>query len=325
MSFLTDPATGNYLTDPLTSGYMVDDINTLGDPAGVTVETAIVEDDNIVLSWPNYITQATLSSPDTWVSTLPLANLKDPVFSNIAKVSATAATINATFANFTQIGTIAFANHSLSSGATVRVSLYYDTAQTQLIYDSGLIDVWTRVYNSLDLLWEDASFWDGRPSNEDRAAYTTLFYAYMPQNYGAKSVKIVIDDPANPDGFMTFGRLMLSKFFTPFYNASYGLKYTPKSNTSLTFCNGTAYAREAKQNRLVTFNLDYLSRNEAFKKIWSAMRSQDINKELLYSERKARDQYSIETSIIGRFEQLSPLDQPSFDLFANPINLIEIL
>jgi hypothetical protein len=284
-----------------------------------------VSDENIVISWPNYIAQASLSSPNAWVSTLPLANLRDPVFSNLAKVSATEATINAEFADFTQIGTIALANHNLSSNATVRVFLYYDAAQTELIYDSGLVDVWTRVYNSLDLLWEDPSFWDGRPSNEDRAAYTTLFYTYMPQNYGVKSVKIVIDDSANPDGFLSFGRLMLSKYFSPNYNASYGLKYTPKSNTSLTFCNGTAYAREAKQNRLVTFNLDYLSKNEAFKKIWSAMRSQDISKEVLYSEHKTRDQYSIETSIMGRFEQLSPVDQPSFSLFSNAINLIEIL
>jgi hypothetical protein len=135
----------------------------------------------------------------------------------------------------------------------------------------------------------------------------------------------VITDPNNPDGFLTFGRLLLSKFFSPNYNASYGIKYTPKSNTNLTFCNGTAYARRAQQNRLVTFNLDYLSEDEAFKKVWQAMRSQDVYGEILYSETKAKNRFSAEKTMIGRFEQLSPLDQPSFDLFANPINLIEIL
>jgi hypothetical protein len=325
MSYYINQSGAYYVNE--SGAYYVDDLNTAGDPEGGTVvaESASTQDENIVMSWPNHVISATLTSPDSWVSTLPLANLRDPVFSNIAKVSATTATINATFASFTQVGTLALANHNLSASATVRFYLYQDAAQTQLLYDSGDIRVWTRIYNTLDLLWQDENLWGGGPTAEDRAAYTTLFYAYANSNYGIKSIKIVINDPDNPDGFMTFGRLMLSRFFTPTYNCSYGIKRGLKSNTQLVECNGTQYARVKQQNRYVTFGLDYLLENEAFKKVYAAMRSQDIYKEILFSEGFTRNQYSIETSMIARFEQLNPLDQPHFSLFSNAINLIEIL
>jgi hypothetical protein len=281
---------------------------------------------NIVLSWPNLVDKATLTSPDTWVTTLPLGNLQDPVLSNIAKIADTDTSISATFSGYTQLSTVALANHNLSVTATVRIYAYYDTAQTTLLYDSGDIEVWQRVYDSLDLNWEDDNFWDGKPSNEQRQEFTPLFYYYLPNILTAKAVKIVITDDDNPDDFISLGRLFLGRYFIPDYNASYeGFERTAISKTTVVECNNTRYYRVRKTARMQTLNLAYLNQAEALQKIYHAQITQGIDKEILYSDSTTIDQYSIMTSILGTLENLSPIAQPNFSQYGAKLNIMEKL
>lgn len=280
---------------------------------------------NIVLSWPNRISEATITSLETWSSTLPLSNLKLNALSDIAKVAATSTTIKFSFADFTQIGTIALANHNLSTTATIRIYLYYDAAQTTLLYASGDVGAWSAVYDTLELEWEDVGCWDGLPSEARRKEFTSLFYHYASSNFGVISGKIVITDTLNPDGFITIGRLMLSRWFTPTINATYGFERGYKTSTTMSDCNDTRYYRRRKPRRTKTLTFDGLNKSEAILQILDAQRSQGIDKEVLYSDTIEKDQYTAATSFLATLSDLPLISQPHFIFHGAKVNLEEIL
>lgn len=280
---------------------------------------------NIVLSWPNRINEATITSLETWSTSLPLSNLSIAALSDLAKLSATSTTIKFTFSDFTQIGTIALANHNLSTTANIRIYLYYDAAQTTLLYDSGNIAAWQAVYDTLELEWEDVGCWDGLPSDAKRKEFTTLFYHYASSNFGIVSGKIVITDTSNPDGFITIGRLMLSRWFSPTINASYGFERGYKTSTTMSDCNDTRYYRRRKPRRTKALVFDGLNKSEAILQILDAQRSQGIDKEILYSDTIEKDQYTAATSFLGTLADLSPISQPNFTFHGAKINLEEVL
>lgn len=279
---------------------------------------------NIVLAWPNLVDIATLTSPQTWLATLPLSNLQDPVFGHVAKTASTTVTINSAFADYRQIGAMALPNHNLSVTATVRIYMYYDAAQTTLLYDTGDILAWPRVYDSVQLNWEDTNFWDGTPTNEQRAQFTPLFVNFLPQLFTVRSVKIVITDSANPDGFIKLGRLFLAPYFIPEFNTTYdGFERSQVTTTQISDCKGTAYFQVRKTKRRQTINLAFLSESEALQRIYMMQLTQGIDKEILYSDKLTTDQYSIITSMIGNLESLSPLTQPNLAQRGAKINILE--
>jgi len=281
---------------------------------------------NIVLAWPNYIDEATLTSPQSFISTLPLVNVQDRVFSNIAKTTALTLTINCAFANYRPLGAVALANHNLSINATIRIYSYYDAGQTVLLNDTGDLQVWESVFNSVDLEWEDDNFWMGTPTDAQRALFTSLYYYFLPNNYATKSLKIVITDSGNADGYLKIGRLFAAPYFVPTINASYdGWERGYKVDTDVADCLGTEYFRVKSQRRTKALNLAYLNESEALNKMYMMQKTQGIHKEVLYADSTDKNQYSIQTSFIGRLADLSPLQQPNFAYHGAKINLLEIV
>jgi hypothetical protein len=280
---------------------------------------------NVVLSWPNKINLATITSPQTWVTSMPLYNISDPVFSHVAKVNLTATDINMTFSDFTTVGTVALANHNLSSDATIRIKLFYDTAMTDLLIDTGILSVWSAVFDTTGLEWETNNFWDGLPDNEQRARFTTLFYTYLDNNYGCKASKISLSDPLNADGFITIGRAILAPYFIPAINADYGFDRGFTTSTEKTDCNDTEYFRVKRQRRTKSLQLSSLTKGEAIFAMYDMQRSQGIDGEVLYSDQTEIDQYSMATSFVGRLTDLNPITMPNFTQNQVRINLKEIV
>jgi hypothetical protein len=280
---------------------------------------------NVVLSWPNYVEKATLSSTTAWVATLPLTQLKNPILGDIAKTAATTTKIKWVYDKHRALGTVALARHNFSISAQARIRVFYDAAETTVLYDSGYFDVWPSVYDSLELEWEDDNFWLGKPENDEREQFTSLFYHYLPENYGSVAGEIEIVDPDNPDGFLSAGRLFLSKYFVPELNVSYGaFSRGAATSTTSVQCGDTDYWKVRAVRRTKNLGFDWLSESEA-NQLYQAQLTNGLDKEVLYSDELERGPYSITTSFLGTLENLNPIDQPNFAQNTMKINLKEKL
>lgn len=90
------------------------------------------------LAWLNAIDAATLSTTGTVYSTLPVANLANPIPSKPFRTSASTS-FTAVFASATDIDVLGLAGCTASKGDTIRHQLY--NASNTLLHDSTVIDI----------------------------------------------------------------------------------------------------------------------------------------------------------------------------------------
>lgn len=91
-------------------------------------------------------------------------------------------------------------NHNLSSSASLRIRVYYDSARTSLEYDSGIRVV----------------------SASADVEVTPLFAILSSFPITSPYIRINISDATNTDGYMEFGRIMVQSTWYPELNVAYG-------------------------------------------------------------------------------------------------------
>lgn len=289
-----------------------------------------LDPDKITLCWPNYVDGATLSGGN-YVPTLPLANAQDRRFAAVAKTASTDPADTqfvVTLPRRRRISCAAVPAHNFTSSAQIRVRVYRDTARTDLVDDSGMVDVWPVVYTLEDVIWGDDNFWNRKLSEEDRAAYTPLAIVFLNEPTTAEAVHVELFDEANPDGALTFGRAFVSDAWQPEYNASYGLQDGYDSGTEIVQASDkarTEYADRVTPKRTVSMQLDFLSEDEAFLRLHRLRRTQDIAGEVLYVFSTRPSPANFARTFMARQQSLDPITHPYFNNFDTSINLLEIL
>ena len=289
-----------------------------------------LDPDKITLCWPNYVPTATLSG-GSWVPTLPLQHVQDRRLAVVAK----SATLDPADTQFTitlpkrkRLHVLALASHNLSPAATVRARVYRDAEKTDLIYDTGVQNVWPIVYMLNDVIWGDDNFWNRRLSEDDRSTYTPLSLLFFDERLIGTAVDVEINDSGNPDGAVELGRVILADAWQPEYNAAYGIQHGYDTGTTLTEARDTArteYADEVTPKRTVSFDLKHLNEDEAFLRLHRLQRTQDIVGEILYVYSTAPSPANFARAMLCRQEALNPITHPYFANYENPMSLLEIL
>ncbi len=287
----------------------------------------------VALCWPNRIDEATLSSSGaSWVSTLPLANLKDRILKKVARTAAaTSVTIGVLLPTERLIGVVALVNHNLSVKATMRVKAYEGVnSATKLLFDSGAnYRVWPIIQKPKSMAWNSSNFWLGTIEEEQRQSYTPFAAYFAALNKGGQFIEITITDTNNTDGYIQVGRLFVGQWIEPEFNPGYGgitHGYVDPTEIQEVPSAGTEYFYEHAKKRTVSLSWEHLSLSDAFSGVYDAYRSQGVSREVLYAYSKnPLDANFYARMFLGRFSSLDPIGMPYFNAYSASINLQEIL
>lgn len=287
----------------------------------------------VSLCWPNRIDEATVTSSGvTWLTTLPLANVKDRIIKKVARTAAaTSVTLKVLLPKERLIGVVALVNHNLSISATMQVKAYKGINNTTaLLFDSGAANrVWPILTRQSELAWGSSNFWLGTIEEEQRQSYTKLATYFADLNKGGRYVEIIINDPANTDGYIQIGRIFVGQWIEPKINPAYGgitQGYVDTTEIQEVTSVGTEYFYPHAKKRTVTLTWGDLSLSDAFSGVYDAFRSQGVSGEVLYAYSKnVLDQNFYARTFLARMTQPPAIGMPYFNAYDTSVYLQEIL
>ncbi len=186
-----------------------------------------LDPNKIALCWPNYIDDAVVSG-GAWVPTLPLEHIQDDRTSVVAKTASldpADTQFSITLPKRERLQVLAIYAHNLSARATIRVRVYRDAGQTDLIDDTGWQNVWPVLYGLDGVIWGNDNFWNRRLSEDDRTKYTPLTPVLFEERLLGTSLHVELLDTSNPDGAIMLGRVMPADVWQPIKNLDWNVSH----------------------------------------------------------------------------------------------------
>lgn len=289
---------------------------------------------NVLLAHPNVADAGTLSG-GSWQ--VPLSNLQDRRLSRVAR-STTAAKADSQFTLdlgvSRLVSVVAVVRHNISTAGLWRLRLSNDTGFSRPVFDNAVtvppagIDglrmdflaqsyaswdpdwqlAWPTLYPPASLEWEDDNFWTGSITEEWRREYPSMLLVVLPKPTAARYVRLEVDDPTNPDGYIELGRVFVGRAWSPRYNASWGASIGWETDTTVSrSLSSTPYFDRKPGRRVQRFDLGYLSKDEAFANVFEVQRQAGVDREVLLVFDKDDPINMLRQSYLGRFRALNPV------------------
>lgn len=270
---------------------------------------------NVMLGFPNRIDAATLSG-GSWQASLPLTNLKNRTLGKVAR-SADALAASTKFdldlGAEKNIRLLSLINHNLSLDATVQIKASATADFAVLLYDSGTVDVWPAMYNTLDLDWEDDNWWDGKYTDEQRNGYTWTFVQLLTSRILARYWRVEITDTTNAAGYVQIGRVFIGPTWQPTINMSYGASLAWETDTQEQRArSGALYFDRRNPRRTVRFSLQNMLVDEALAMAFEIQRRAGLDAEVLYIFDPDDTVHALRRRFLGRLRELSPIEYPYY-------------
>lgn len=183
----------------------------------------------ILFGWPLVSDSATLSG-GSWLSGLPLTNLKTNALGTVARSSTDSnadTIINVDCGAASAISVVALVRHNLRSAAQWRIRGGSDVTFATSSYDSGTVNVWS-------YQWAVGSLPSGHPNASSRLLTDAQIDALnpkrdavlvLPTEVSARYWRIEIFDSSNADNYVEIGRLVMAPRYQPSYNFSPGAEF----------------------------------------------------------------------------------------------------
>lgn len=290
----------------------------------------MLNENKLILAWPNHVDKASIES-GSYLPSLPLLNAKNRVLARKARTtdlnpSSTLFELEFDGSRLTDV--IAIASHNFSNSAQIRIRMYDDIPKLDLVYDTGVIDVWPSVYTQDELEWENLNFWEGTVLQEDIESYTPLFFHIAKSDVLLYPRKILVEifDPSNPIGYVEFGRVFVGTAFQPKLNMQFGASIGYNINTEVELAlDNTEYFDRKRPRRTASFTLDGLTMQEGHSTVMSLIRTQGTDQEVFFTYQNSEDTLQYNRTFLARLQQPDPIRQPYFDRLETSINLLEII
>lgn len=282
-----------------------------------------------LLAYSNRIDSATLSG-GSWVSTLPLNNLKDRNQGVVARSTNDALASTKFYVDLGSVKTVrtfGAVNHSISLDGKIRVRMSEtDATLATSDYDSGWLDVWPAISDSLDLDWEDDSFWSGQYSTEQLEGYNPTFIVSAPAQLAARYLLVEIDDQTNESGFIQIGRVFIGPAWQPEWNFTYGVGISIEDTSEIEEAlSGAESFDERRKRRLARFNTDYLSENEAMAFAFEIKRRMGVTGEVIFQYDPSDTVHAVRRQFMGRLQSLDPITHPNLVQYVTGWEVRELL
>lgn len=227
---------------------------------------------------------------------------------------------------------------NLTTAATIRVYGYTGTVPTltgtvdsptftaggTLAFDTGA--------GTLACPYQSFNVWS--PSVLPIGANTYAFgggtYAriYIPVNIQAACTSMIIEiDDVITDKYIEAARLIIGPYWSPTYNTSYGLSYTPKDTTThLRTESGDLLSNRGPRFGSMTFDLKYMNTADR-SMLYSILRGNGLPRPMfvsLFPENS--DDWDLEQQfqLYGKLSQLSSLQYVNFIQYSSQIDMEEI-
>lgn len=171
---------------------------------------------NLRVIWDNAADRASTLTASTTAGALVASNMQTDIKGQVHRSTGTSVSYTLTWPGGETVGALGLPATNLTADATARMRLYSDTACTALLADSGT--QYACPGNTLEL-------WDwSEPLNANAFAYggASKTGLWLASHYFAKGCIIDLADPGNPAGYIDCARLVVGRYRSPVWNASYG-------------------------------------------------------------------------------------------------------
>ncbi len=207
-------------------------------------------------------------------------------------------------------------------------SCEYDiTASVNVDFSSPVLDTartffYPQVYVPDDVEFEDDNWYTLTYTAEELSREQRNLYVNFPKVY-ARYVRVRVYDSGNVDGFFSIGRVFIPKKVWQFeYNYNYGAQLSLESNVlSDKSLGGVAYFEEHPQTKVFSFELSWLTPQEAYSKAYEIMRSQDTSGEVLILPDKTDSINLFRNAVYGRMRQLNPVNAAVFGYYGTSFQI----
>lgn len=275
--------------------------------------------DNIILLYGNHSDVATLSGGG-WSPSFPLANLQRRPLRRIARsldLQPSNTQMLIQLAGPATLKAICLGPSNISTGFSYRINS--ETTDTGWILGAARAD-----WNTLD--WADPNYWTGIPSWEDAERGQWLIHVFdVPVT--SMYWKIEIDDESNPDGFLRFGRLFMSRFWQPSINYGYGnngLSFKDATFKSASLAGNKRFWRRTNP-RVFRFGFDYLPEAEIFDRGYEFQRLIGYDGEVFVIPDPADALNRQKRSFLATANTMDALSQAAFGYGATAFELEEVI
>jgi len=260
--------------------------------------------------------QATSLAASTTAGALAAAYMQTDLKGQAHRSTGTSVTYTLTWTGGVTIGAVALPATNLTSGATIRVRLYSDTACTALLQDSGTITAcpglaaapwtWTATYNA----------------NAFAYGYLSKAVAWFEtQQAGVKGLKIDLADATNPAGYIDCARIVAGPWWAPTWGAEYGCTTLVVDNsTNARTDAGDLPSDRAPMHQELTLHLPALSEAER-SQMMQIMRANGIWKPLFVSLLPRTGTAMEQDHMIYGKRKNTPMDMPYFATFAHSMEI----
>lgn len=284
---------------------------------------------NFLIAFANRTDTSTLSG-GSWLSTLPLSNLKDRTQGAVARSTddTNASTkFDVDFGAEKIVRTYALVNHNMGLDSKVRIrGSDIDVTLTATTYDSGWADVWPAVYNSLDLAWEAENFWGGQYTDEERQGFNWTYIISAPASFNARYNRVEIDDTLNPNNYVQIGRLFVGNAWQPTYNFAWGVSLAWEDPSAIEEAVSGAESYDIRTRyRVARFNTEWLSEDESMAFAYDIQRRVGTTGEVIFQYDTGDTTHSIRRQFCGRLRTLSNVEHPNLVSWSTAWEIKELL
>jgi hypothetical protein len=239
----------------------------------------------VVFGVPRHTALPTYTGGD-WETEWPASNLALDDIARVAR-SASLATADtqfvATFPKRYPVRLMGLVGHNLTINALWRIRFYDDTGLTDLVYDTGWIDVWPVVYPLSQTLWSSPQWWTGKYTRAELMNTRWTAIRWLTRAYRARAIKVEFDDPNNPDGYVQAGLFEIAQAWQASINFAPGSQFGLLSNTKRQQAlGGTVYKERRRSKRVFRGSIDFLPHDEAMSKALELLRQYDTDIPFLF-------------------------------------------
>lgn len=258
-----------------------------------------------MLAYPDKTLSATLSE-GSWLTALPLNNMKDTQLATVARSSdaTTASTkFKADLGSSLAVRIISLYKHNFTDAAQVKVTGSNNSDMSAPVYSGS----WVTVPAAL-------------------TGYQKVYTLILSADTTARYWRIEISDTANPAGYIQLSRCLLMSGWQPTLNMSYGAGIQPTTDTERErSLGGVDYYDRREPRRTCKFSLDHLSEAEGLAQLDMQMDLGVDNELFFLYGTDDTGQTLLRRSWLASLRELSAIEYPTYDRHSVAYEVQEIL
>jgi len=286
--------------------------------------------ENALIGFGNYVDDGEIGfSGGSWYPTLPLTNLASREYGQVARSTSldpAATRFDFAWPQRRFIRVVAWGPHNVKLRGKARLILANDAAFAEPVYDSGLIQVWPRVYDFGDIPWGSPNWWTGQYTEAQIARLQRPMIWILPQALTARYGRLLIEDEDNPAGYIQSGRLFAADALQPsrsfVFGGEIGIDDLSEQQRSLS---GARYFTERSKARFVNVEWGTLSEKEAMNGFFELQQQMGLTGECLFVWNPADTVNALRRQFFCTLRSLSALPAIAPDIWRAPVTFEELL